>query len=436
MSHQLCHVSELDLFSSNPMQLSVIDTHENVYSTLQSLDNSSVLQFNIPGSSEHYIDLNNIYLRLKLQILNSDGTAYKSTDLDPKANQCGFINNILHSLFKSLRVSFNGTVINEISNYHIKSYIDTLLNYSSEHTNSSLLSQGFIKDKFGNKDKDGKNDNLGLKSRKYWTDDSQIIELYGRLNSDIFNQPKLLINGVNIDILLTLESASFLLMQLDATKDSIFKIHEANLHVRHVKVNPEYALQTYKTLLSGQNILYPFKRSEIKTFTVPKGQQSIELNNVFNGKQPSNFVLAMVENSAYTGNKQKNPYNFQHFNNKTITFNLNGVPIQPSPLEHSFNTTCGFTRTYAEFLKACDVFLSDKTNLIEREEFRKGYMLIPVNLSPRQMMDDSLCEDIPKEGSMSINLGFTAALASSITVIVYAEYSEMLKIDKNMNVTV
>lgn len=435
MSHQICHVSELDLFSPNPMQLSVIDTHENVYSTLQSLDNSSVLQFYIPGSSEHYIDLNNIYLRLKLQILKSDGTLYKGTDADPKTNQCGFINNILHSLFKSFRVSFNGTVVNEISNYHIKSYIDTLLNYSSEHTNSSLLSQGFVKDKAGEFENTA-GLNTGLKSRKFWTDDSQTIELYGRLNSDIFNQPRLLINGVNIDLLLTLESVPFLLMEQDVNKDSIIKIHEANLHVRHVKVNPEYALQTYKTLLSGQNVLYPFKRSEIKTFTVPKGQQSIELNNVFNGKQPSNFILTMVENAAYTGNKLKNPYHFQHFNCKSISFNLNGVPIQPSPLEHSFATTCGFSRTYAEFLKACDVFLSDKTNLIEREEFRKGYMLIPVNLSPRQMMDDSLCEDIPKEGSMSINLAFTAVLGSSITVIVYAEYSEMLKIDKNMNVTV
>lgn len=439
----LCHVSELDLFSSNPMQLSVIDSRENTYSPLSSLDNASVIQFHIPGSSEYYIDLNNIYLRVKLQILKSDGSTYKETTDpnnpsvvtgDKKIDQCGFINNTLHSLFKTLRVSFNGTIVNEIQNYHVKSYIDALLNYSNDQQNTSLVTQCFIKDTKDQFDKLGA-DNAGLSSRKYRSDNSLVFELYGRLNADIFNQPKLLINGVSVDVLLTLESLPFVLMG-SKEKNSIIKFHEVNLHARHVKVNPQFALDTYKMLHNGNSAVYPFKRSEIKTFTIPKGLTSVELNNVFNGLQPTNFVMCMVENDAWTGSKEKNPYKFGHFNCKSITFNLNGVPIQPSPLEHSFSSTGGFTRTYAEFLKAIGAYLTEKTSLIELDDFRKGYFLVPVNLSPRQILEENLCEEIPKHGSFGINLAFTGALSSSITVIVYAEYNETLKIDKNMNVTV
>lgn len=438
----LCQVSELDLFSPNPIQLSVIDTHENVYSPLSSLDNASVIQFQIPGSSEYYIDLNNVYLRLKLQILKSDGSAYKevkdSTKTPPeftekKAEQCGLINNNLHSLFKTLRVSLNGTVVNEIQNYHIKSYIDTLLNYSNDQQNTSLITQGFMKDTKDQFDKVN-GDNSGLVSRKYRSDNSLIFELYGRLNADIFNQPKLLINGVNLDILLTLESLPFVLMG-SSEKPTIIKFHEASLHVRHVKVHPQFALDTYKMLHSGKNAIYPFKRSEVKTYTVPKGLSSIELNHVFNGRQPTNFVMCMVENEALIGNMEKNPFNFAHFNCKSISFNLNGVPIQPSPLEHTFSSTGGYSRTYAEFLKAIGAYLTERISLVDMDEFRKGYFLVPVNLSPRQILDENLCEEISKEGSFGINLAFTSALPSSITIIVYAEYNETMNIDKNMSIT-
>lgn len=442
MTSTICHVSELDLFSSNPMQLSVIESRENVYSPLSSLDNASVIQFHVPGSSEYYTDLNNIYLRVKLQILKADGGVYKETKdgsnppiyTEKRSEQPGLINNTLHSLFKTLRVSLNGTVVNEIQNYHVKSYIDALLNFSNDQQNTSLITQGFAKDTKDQFDKVA-GENSGLLTRKHRMDNSVIFELYGRLNADIFNQPKLLMNGVSMDILLTLESLPFLLLE-SPDKTSIIKFHEANLHVRHVKVNPQFALDTYKMLHTGRNAIYPFTRSEIKTYTVPKGLNSVELNNVFNGLQPTNFVMCMVENEAWTGNKGKNPYNFAHFNCKTITFNLNGVPVQPSPLDHTFASLGGFSRTYAEFLKACGAYLTEKTGLIEPEDYRKGYFLVPVNLSPRQILDENLCDEIHREGSFGINLVFNSPLPSSVTIIIYAEYNETLKIDKNMNVIV
>ena len=38
--------------------------------------------------------------------------------------------------------------------------------------------------------------NTGLKTRSEWTKTSKIVELQGRIHSDLFNQEKLILNGV------------------------------------------------------------------------------------------------------------------------------------------------------------------------------------------------------------------------------------------------
>lgn len=435
MTSNICHVSELNLFSANDLQTSILDSKENIYSPLTSLDNCQIIQFHIPASGEHYIDLNSICLRLKLQLLKSDGKSFNSkatTKPDEKESQPGMVNNALYSIFKSLRISFNNTVVSEINNYHYMTYINTLLNSSSDQKDSLLLPRGFVKDRPSYLDKLG-SDNTGLVSRKNWSDDSLVFELYGRVYSDILSSPKLLVNNVSVDILFTLESPSFFLMGAEGT-DASLKISEAALYARHITINPQLQMFNLKTLHSGKNIVYPYKKGIIKTFTISQGLSTVEINNLISGVMPTNFVMSMVENDAFSGSFTKNPYNFQHFGSRAVTFSINGVPVSPTPLEHNFSYISGFSRTYSEYLKSIGIFNSDKSSLVEREDMRKGFLLFPINLSPRQIMDENMCEDVPKEGNLSLSMKFASALTSTITVIIFAEFNHMIEIDKHYNV--
>lgn len=430
----LCHVSELDLFTKQPMQISVLDSKENIYNPLTSLDSVSNISFFIPGSSEQFIDLNSICLRLKLQILKNDSTPFKeivADKVDKKIEQPGFINNIIHSLFKNVRVSFNGTVVSDTPNYNYKAFIDCILNSTPEQQNSALLSQGFVKDnKYKMDNMTG--DNSGLVTRKLWTDDSAIIELFSKINCDVFQCPRLLLNGVNIDLVFTLESIPFVLMYGSTIEDPIIKIHEAQIYCRHVTVNPNVMLSIHRNLHTGNNYaVYPFNRSTVKTFTIPKGLNSLELNNIYSGLLPTNFVMAFIENDSFCGLKEKNPYNFQPFSARAITFTLNGSPIRH--FEQSTNTVMGYSKTYSDFLKANGLFQSDKGSLCDRDEYRKNLFLIMVDLSARQALD--YCEEISKEGTIAVNIKFNSALAQTITVLFYAEFNSAIKIDKNLNVT-
>lgn len=428
----LCTVSELQLFSENPLQMSILESRENVYAPLTSVDGSSILQFSIPASSEYYTDLTSICLRLKLQILKSDNTKFNNTTTEKKL-QDSFVNNILHSLFKSVRVSLNGAIVSETDNYHYKAYLDSLLNLSPNQIVSTLAPRGFSKDSRGQFDELDFTKNEGARFRKTLSDDSSIFEVYDRLYIDVFNQPKLLLNGVGVDISLALEKEEFFLM---GKQSSIVKIHEAELYVRHVKVNPQMALDNYKILNSDKLAIYPFKRSEIKTFTVAKGVNSVELHNIFNGLLPTNFTMVMVENDAFVGSKTKNPFNFNNFGSKMITFYINGNPVPPTPLEHNFDSVGTYSRTYSEFLKSVGSFFSRNGCLVNREDYKDGYFITNINLGPRQTLDDSLCQDIPKEGSLSLGMRFDKSLASTITILIYGEYDAVLKVDKHLNVSV
>ena len=44
--------------------------------------------------------------------------------------------------------------------------------------------------------------NTGLQTRREWTKTSKIVELQGRIHSDLFDQEKLILNGVDLTIIL------------------------------------------------------------------------------------------------------------------------------------------------------------------------------------------------------------------------------------------
>ncbi len=92
-------------------------------------------------SSEHYTSLSESYLELELQLLKEDGTeVVHRGQINPDTNAltegADFkvvpINNIAHSLFSSVDLTANDTVICSESNYAYKSYFQHLFSYSQE----------------------------------------------------------------------------------------------------------------------------------------------------------------------------------------------------------------------------------------------------------------------------------------------------------------
>ena len=69
---------------------------------------------------------------------------------------------------------------------------------------------------------------------------------------------------------------------------------------------------------------------------------------------------------------------------------------------------------------------------INREEYPNGYALYAFDLSPDLTDDDRF--DLLRTGSVRLQLKFSQDLQQPITLIVYAEYQNIIEITKNRNV--
>ena len=130
----------------------------------------------------------------------------------------------MSSLFSQGDILLGGKVISSSTNtHHYRAYFETLLNYSKEAKNTQLDMGLFYKDTAGYFDElDPTSDNTGLNKRHEFGKLSKNMFLQGRVLSDIFNQGKLLLNGVPLKVTFQQHKINFAL--LSAAKNSAFKL--------------------------------------------------------------------------------------------------------------------------------------------------------------------------------------------------------------------
>lgn len=123
----------------------------------------------------------------------------------------------------------------------------------------------------GDTDPAGKN--KGLFIRSFYTAQSKELDLIGRLYVDVCQQDRLIVNGVPINIKLWQNSDRFRLLAKDDMESNKVRITEATLNVASVKVNPDVIIGQ-NDVIKTSSALYPYSRSVIKTYAVPRGQFS------------------------------------------------------------------------------------------------------------------------------------------------------------------
>jgi len=134
--------------------------------------------------------------------------------------------------------------------------------------------------------------------------------MMGRLHADIFFQDRYMLNEVNVKIKLVRSKDAFCIM---SEADCRVVITKATMFVRKVKLSPSVFLAHAKALANG-TAKYPIRRVICKTFTVPNGFRDISHEKLFFGQLPTRVVVGLVTNQAFNGHRERNPFNFHHFN--------------------------------------------------------------------------------------------------------------------------
>ena len=376
----------------------------------------SVIEFNIDGSSTSYLDLSQTLLYVKLKIVKTDGTAIvKGTD------KVGLTNAPLHTLFSQIDLKIQQHPVSEIgNNYAYKGYLDTLLNTVDEH---ELHSQLFITDE-GGKDMvnpDSTGPNVGLYRRALYTHEGQEVDLIGHLALDLCQQDRALLNGVPVHIKLWQNADTFRLMSTDSGYH--VKITDTFLKVAMVKVNPAVILSQTE-VLKDSPALYPYTKSVIKTYAMSKGQYSFATDDLFQSQLPQQVTVGIVSSAGHHGSYAKNPYNFENVNCNYVGFFVDGQSVPTDPLQPNYKGN--------SFMEAYDRLGANgkqRAVHIPRNWFHEGYCLYVFNI------DGDLSDREDQRGHTRLELKFTEALAEPYTVIVYAKFPALMKIDQHRNVT-
>ena len=192
-----------------------------------------------------------------------------------------------------------------------------LLNYDKEAAESQSGCGLFCKDTAGQMEEMDINAdpvlNTGLGTRGEWTKTSKIVKLQGRIHSDLFNQEKLILNGVDLTMKLYRHKPEFCLLSGDTASAYKITIVDAILYVKKIELTPS-VFSAISTVLNDKNAQYAITRTTPKVFTLPGGQQSQHIDNAFLGEIPKCIAICMMDNDSYNGNYEKNPFNFQHYN--------------------------------------------------------------------------------------------------------------------------
>ena len=423
-----CTKSELDLFTLPPTLTSLEKAQHVEYLPIGSLTDDTPIEFFVSSRGDEYIDLAKTYIYIEAKITKADGTA-----LEENA-KVGPVNLWLHSLFSQIDLSLNGELVTSSNNtYPYRAYLETLLSYGQEAKKSQLQSSLWYVDdpgKFGKVDPTAADTNSSFKTRARLAAKSDVVDMFGRLHLDLCHQHRYLINGVDMKLRLNRTKSNFNLMSEAGTE--ITKITKAILLVQQVKTNPQELLEHAKLLNSGETIKYPIRRVEVKTFAITTGTQTLTRDNVFLGQLPRRVIVCMTKNSAFIGKKDQNPFEMEHNNLNYISVEANGQSFPSQPLTPQFGNINNYIKSYMTLFTDTGKIFDDSGNDITRESYRKGFTIWAFDLSPDK--EDSAHVHLIKEGNLRLDMKFAEALDDTTSVIVYAEFDNVIEIDRARNI--
>jgi len=150
------------------------------------------------------------------------------TDLD-ETEHYSVINNCLHSLFSQCSVTLNGIPITPSKNlYNYRAYHETLLTHGEDAATSHLTNAFWYLDT-GNviacdpTAATTTTTDKGAIDRWNRSKQRKVVEMYGRMHSDLFNVPQLLLPGVQIQIKFTKSKKGFYLLVPKNDTEAVFK---------------------------------------------------------------------------------------------------------------------------------------------------------------------------------------------------------------------
>lgn len=420
---------KLDIFSVPPTQVAIKKGMYEEVCPLNQITNDGPYEFRLP-TGPYWLDLKRNFINIQFKITKKNGKnleAAKPADEKPaqSAGVIAPINLIGKTFFKQVKFFLNGKLVYDSGDkYAYKSYFESELFYSPEAKFTHLASAGY--------DDEGGYGDGGYQLRVDEYGESQIVETLAPLHIDLFLQDRYLVNRAEIKLELHRNSDAFCL--LGTNEDCTLAVQSIKFYVRKVELLDTVCNAIEKNM-EHQTAKYPIRRVLMNNLHIPKGATSSPLNNIFSGQLPRRLIFGLVDGDSYRGKVSKNPFNFKHFNLSEIRVVCGGESFPSYPLRLNFSKNI-YLKAYNGLFEGIDYTHPNQGNGIMPYNYKGGQCIFVFDLTPDAVANDHW--QLLQEGVTSLELLFANGDSfpeSGIECIVYAEYDNLIMIDKDRNVS-
>jgi len=384
-------------------------------------------------ASTNYIDLAKCYVftELKIRKENNDGILI-NLDATDNVACCQMIG---HTIWKNCRISINGTQVfegNSLMAY--KSIFDYELTYPQGVKNSYLSAAGYYDD--GDIALKG----VGFESRKILfapsADGTQnSAQFIAKLDVDICNQPRYMVNQCEVDIELLPNDSNFLIVAPNNINTKYhLEVLACKLFVKKIELMDSLAFDISKKL-EVKPARYPMRKTSLKSLFISENRTEFNAN-LWADQVTRRVVIGMVKNADFVGSQRTNPFNFQHFDLRDISITAGGITFPAAPYSLDFPKG-KFCRIFHDMHEAIGYAGTLESNGISMERFSNGgFCILVFNLTNSQEDNGPETFDLIKNGTTSVKLTFNRPIpAGGIVLIAMGEVDSLLMLDRNRTIT-
>lgn len=422
-------VDELNIFSLPKTETSIVRSEYIEYRPCSQISQTGPIDFCLTTQENQYIDLKRSLLKVNF-VVTDDVSAKPALDVDILA-----VNNLLHSLWSQVDIYLNQTLVSPCNNnYPYKAYFDNVLQANFQNNNVQKAEMWFNDDigLFDSTDVGSVGTNTARRQRHYPLVASQGARIVGPLLADLNTIDRWILPGVDINIRLWQTSNEFRLMKdVGVTANFVLKFTDVVFMPNIITVKPSITDAHLSLLNSGQNAKYPFFRHQVHAYNVPSGSTFFRQDQIFQNEKPDRVIIGIVNAEAYQGNLQKNPFNFQDYNIKSIDFTVNDKSLNGRPLDVK-------TDEFQEvFYNVTSYTNKEKINgpAITLQGFQGGYAIYIFDEYAGLKKPHKSVSDI-RQGFSKLIINFSQALSETATVVVYGIFNDVFEIDKYKKVLV
>ena len=293
-----------------------------------------------------------------------------------------------------------------------------------------LKSSGYYGDE-GNKDEDYISTwNKGMEQRCMIFRNGNKVELMGFILSDIMGIEASIVNSIQISITLIPNTDIICLQTFRNKKYGKLIIDDLYMYICKRQFTKEDIL-AHSEIMEKQDAIYPYKRTDVIAYNGNKGVTEVTIENPYESKIPTRFIVGMIDADSYIGNWGKSLLNFQHYDISGAAFYINNESIAKSP--YKLDPSNGkFIEPFMELYSILGKAGEDMDIGISLDNYVNGLFLLPFDVTPTSVAN---IEYLSKKqgGNCHIELQFCKPLPHNIIIITYATFPMKLKIDGTRN---